>query len=195
MKGLIRNTAIAMIILLLFFFTQGAIVVMGQIEGTQSALIRGGVIWCLVVGTLLYFFIRNKNLQTLGFRKAEPGAAKKVLYYLPLLCIAFSNLICGFGIEGGIGFIWGNIFLTLGIGMAEEIYFRGIICQMWLERGKRQAILISSVLFGISHLMNIAGGAGPVATVFQICFAFTYGLVFAQIFLISRSLIPCIFLH
>ena len=43
--------------------------------------------------------------------------------------------------------------------------------------------------------MNIAGGAGVLATLLQICFAFIYGLVFALIFIRSGSLIPCILLH
>lgn len=43
--------------------------------------------------------------------------------------------------------------------------------------------------------MNIAGGAGMLATLLQICFAFIYGLVLALIFIKSGSLIPCILLH
>ena len=56
-------------------------------------------------------------------------------------------------------------------------------------------MVISSVLFSVSHLMNIAGGAGALATLLQICFAVIYGLVFALILIRSNSLIPCVLLH
>jgi len=42
---IVLKTARAMLVLLLFFFAQGAIVVITGIEGIPSALIRGAVIW------------------------------------------------------------------------------------------------------------------------------------------------------
>ena len=91
--------------------------------------------------------------------------------------------------------ILANLFLTLGIGMAEEIFFRGIICGLWLGHGVGKAMIISSVLFGFSHLLNIAGGAELGETVLQICFALVYGMVFALIFAESGSLLHCVLLH
>ena len=58
-----------------------------------------------------------------------------------------------------------------------------------------KAMIISSVLFGFSHLLNIAGGAEFGETVLQICFALVYGMVFALIFAESGSLLPCVLLH
>ena len=55
---IVLKTAGAMLVLLLFFFAQGAIVVIGEIEGISSILIRGGVIWGLVALTLAYYIIR-----------------------------------------------------------------------------------------------------------------------------------------
>ena len=50
-ERIILKTAIAMLVLLLFFFAQGAIVVITGIDGIPSALIRGAVIWELVIIT------------------------------------------------------------------------------------------------------------------------------------------------
>ena len=49
------KTTVALMLLLLFFFVQGAIVVITKIKGVQSAIVRGTVIWSLVVITLAYF--------------------------------------------------------------------------------------------------------------------------------------------
>ena len=132
---IVLKTAGAMLVLLLFFFAQGAIVVIGEIEGISSILIRGGVIWGLVALTLAYYIIRYKGISKLGFRSAEKGAAKRMLYFSPLLLIALSPFTAGINVNGGAALILANLFLTLGIGMAEEIFFRGIICGLWLERG------------------------------------------------------------
>ena len=112
-----------------------------------------------------------------------------------LLLIALSPFAVGINFNGGAALIFANLFLTLGIGMAEEIFFRGIICGLWLEYGMGKAMMISSVLFGFSHLLNIAGGAEVGETVLQICFALVYGMVFALIFAESGSLLPCVLLH
>ena len=79
--------------------------------------------------------------------------------------------------------------------MAEEIFFRGIICGLWLKHDTIKAMIISSVLFGLSHILNIAGGAKLFETLLQICFALVYGMVFALIFEEGRSLLPCVLLH
>ena len=55
-ERIILKTAIAMLVLLLFFFAQGAIVVITGIDGIPSALIRGAVIWGLVIITLMRDF-------------------------------------------------------------------------------------------------------------------------------------------
>ena len=118
-----------------------------------------------------------------------------MLYFSPLLLIALSPFTAGINYNGGAALILANLFLTLGIGMAEEVFFRGIICGAWLGHGVGKAMMISSVLFGLSHILNIAGGAELGETVLQICFALVYGMVFALIFAESGSLLPCVLLH
>ena len=194
-ERIILKTAIAMLVLLLFFFAQGAIVVIMEIDGVPSLLIRGAVIWALVVITLAYYIIRYKEISGLGFRGMEQGAARRMLYFAPLLLIALSPLAAGVDLKDGAAFLFANLFLTLGIGMAEEIYFRGIICGAWLGRGVGKAMMLSSVLFGFSHILNLAGGADFGETILQICFALVYGMVFALIFAESGSLLPCVLLH
>ena len=194
-ERIVLKTALATFVLLLFFFAQGAIVVIAGIDGVPSLLIRGAVIWGLVAVTLAYSIIRYKGISKLGFRSAEKGAAKRMLYFSPLLLIALSPFAAGVDWKGGAPFLFANLFLTLGIGMAEEIFFRGIICGLWLKHGTVKAMMISSILFGLSHILNMAGGAELGETLLQICFALVYGMVFALIFAESGSIIPCVLLH
>ena len=194
-RNLIGKTIVATLILLFFFFIQGATVVIFKIEGTTSVRIRGILLWDLAICTLVFLRINGNTSRDFGFRKPVPGSSQDLLYYLPLLVVAFSHFVCGFRQDIGIDYFAANLFLTLGIGMAEELYFRSIICGMWLTRGKISAVIISSVMFGLCHLLNIARGAGFVSTLLQVCFAFVYGVILAEIFIMARSLIPCILLH
>ena len=73
-ERIVLKTAPATFVLLLFFFTQGAIVVITGMDGVPSALIRGAVIWGLVAITLAYSVIRYKGISKLRFRGAESGS-------------------------------------------------------------------------------------------------------------------------
>ena len=189
------KTVLATAVLLLFFFAQGAVVIVNNVEGEASAVIRGTIIALASVAAIVFSLIKHKSLTPLGFRKPEKGSSKNLLYYIPLLVIALSALVCGIDIGKGSVYLISNLFLALTVGLAEEIYFRGIICNMWLRQSKKKAVVISSVLFGLCHLMNIMGGAGIAETALQICFAFAYGIAFALIFARSRSIWPCVLLH
>lgn len=191
----IIKTIIAMGVLLFVFFVQGAVVAVNGLEGMESAVVRGSVLWGFVFITMVFFCIKHKSLSSLGFHRTNHIFVKQLYYFIPLIVIALAPFSCGINIDRGIGLIFANLFLTLGIGFCEEIYFRGIICNLWMEKGERTAIVISSILFAVCHLMNIAGGAGVIETMLQICFAFVYGIVFALIFVVCHSIWPCIILH
>ena len=75
-ERIILKTAIATLVLLLFFLAQGAIVVITGIEGVPSVLIRGAVIWGLVIITLAYYIIRFKGISKLGFHSAVKCKSK-----------------------------------------------------------------------------------------------------------------------
>ena len=115
----------------------------------QSDMISGAVQFIIL---LAYYIIRYRGISMLGFRKVKKGTAKRVLYYSPLLLITLSPLVAGVDLEEGAAFLFANLFLTLGIGMAEEIFFRGIICNLWLKQGVVKAMLLSSVLLYLSRV-------------------------------------------
>lgn len=191
----IIKTILAMGILLLAFFAQGAAVVVNDLEGIESAVVRGSVLWGLASVAIAFCCMKYKRLSLLGFFRANYPSVKQLYYFIPLIVIALLHFACGIDVDGGMGLIFANLFLVLGIGFCEEICFRGIICNLWLKKGEKTAIMVSSILFAICHLMNLAGGADMIATILQICFAFVYGVVFALIFIVCHSVWPCILLH
>jgi len=189
------KTFFALLVFLLFMFAQGAVVVTGCVDGHYAVWARAGILWGLVAATLIYFFAKYKNLAGIGFGRGVQGVAKDLLYYIPLLAISLLYFTTGLNLGEGSYYIIANLFLTLAIGMAEEIYFRGIIGVIWLCKGKNKAMIISAVLFALCHMLNVIGGADFYLTLLQICFAFVYGMVFAILYFKGKSLVPLVLLH
>lgn len=65
------------------------------------------------------------------------------------------------------------------------------------KENRRSAILVSSVTFGLGHILNLFNGSGMNLTevLFQIFMAIAMGFLFVMIYLHSGSLIPCILGH
>jgi membrane protease YdiL (CAAX protease family) len=193
-EHLIGKTVLAVFVTLLFDFMAGAAVVIGKLEGAAVPLVQSLFIWAASGAAVLFFCVRKKSLSELGFRKTRSGSLKEIYYAAPLLVIALSALLAGIGIHE-VKLALAKLFLAIAVGFAEEIYFRGILCGIWKKRGAKTAVLVSSILFGMAHLMNIANGADLGYTLCQMAFAFLDGVALALIFLITESLWPCIFLH
>ncbi|MCR2045273.1 type II CAAX endopeptidase family protein [Anaerosalibacter massiliensis] len=58
-------------------------------------------------------------------------------------------------------FILGLIVISLSPGICEEILFRGMIMSSYDKLGKKKAIIISSILFGVYHF-NLQNLLGPI---------------------------------
>lgn len=123
------------------------------------------------------------------------SGAKEYLYFIPLIIIVSVNLWSGININNSVSEIVFHILTMLNIGFIEEIIFRGFLFRMMEKNGVKSAAIISSVTFGIGHIINLFNGAELIPTLLQICSAVSIGYLFVTIFLKSKSLIPCIIAH
>jgi hypothetical protein len=74
--------------------------------------------------------------------------------------------------------------------------FRGFLFKAMLSEGKTAAaIIVSSLTFGMGHIVNLFAGQASFETVVQIIFAVSWGFIFTMVFYKSGSLIPCIIAH
>ena len=85
----------------------------------------------------------------------------------------------------------------LGVGFLEEVNFRGLLFKAIARDNTRSAIVISSVTFGIGHIINLFNGSGMdlVNNLCQIVFAIAVGFLLVTIFYRGGSLLPCILVH
>ena len=94
------------------------------------------------------------------------------------------------------------IFRNLAIGFCEEVMARSVVLVVMLQkwgntrRGVYQAVLVSSVLFGVSHIFNLLAGRSPVlASLTQMTYSFVFGVAFSACFLRNNAIWPVMIMH
>ena len=145
---------------------------------------------------LLIFILKNKLRERYGLcRSAVP--AWRFLFYLPLIALASGNLWNGFAVNYSPAATVCRIVCMLCVGFLEETIFRGLLFVAIAKNNIRSAVVISSVTFGIGHIINLFNGSGMelVDNLCQIVFAVAVGFLLVTIFYRGGSLIPCILVH
>lgn len=161
------------------------------IEYAASAVI------CILQTVILLTFILKNNLQKRYGLCRSPVPAWRFLYYVPLIILATGNLWNGIAVNYPLTETIFRMVSMLCVGFLEEVIFRGLLFKAIAKDNTGSAIVISSVTFGIGHLINLFNGSGMnlVNNLCQICFAIAVGFLLVTIFYRGGSLIPCIFVH
>ena len=153
--------------------------------------------FCVLQTVVLFTFIRKNNLQKRYGLCKSPVPAYRVLYYVPLLILASGNLWNGFAINYSPAEMACRIVCMLCVGFLEEVIFRGLLFKAIAKDNIKSAIVISSVTFGVGHIINLVNGSGmdPLNNLCQIVFAIAVGFMLVTIFYRGGSLLPCILVH
>ncbi len=146
---------------------------------------------------ILFTFIRKNNLQKQYGLCKSPVPACRFLYYVPLFILATGNLWNGVAVNFSLSEAVCHIACMLCVGFLEEVIFRGFLFVAIAKDNVKSAIIISSVTFGVGHLINLFNGSGMdlVNNLCQIFFAIAVGFLLVTIFYRGGSLFPCIIVH
>ena len=131
---------------------------------------------------------------------------QKLFCLLPCLLIAIDNFPFASYFAGKLELkyaqplaFFGFAVYCLFVGLFEEILFRGILFGVLTERfskdkkGLLKSYMLSSLIFGLMHLLNLFTGASIGATLLQACYSILTGGLFAYAFLKSKNiLIPAL---
>ena len=125
-----------------------------------------------------------------------PKDTKRFLWFIPMWIVATGNLWDGIAPSyQGMGQVFAVLSMLL-VGYVEELLFRGFLFKALLADGKKvAAIVISSVTFGLGHIINLLSGQATFETLVQIVFAISWGFIFTMVFFKCGSLFPCILAH
>lgn len=145
---------------------------------------------------LLTFVLKNDLQKRYGFCKS-PVPAWRFLFYVPLIVLASGNLWNGVAVNYSTAATVCRIVCMLCVGFLEEVIFRGLLFTAIARNNIKSAVMISSVTFGIGHIINLFNGSGMdlVNNLCQIVFAIAVGFLLVTIFYRGGSLFPCIIVH
>ena len=90
-----------------------------------------------------------------------------------------------------------HIILMICVGFLEELIFRGFLFEAMAKDNMKSAIAVSSITFGIGHIINLFNGHGMNFTevIIQIVMAVAMGFLLVMVYLRSGSIIPCMVTH
>jgi len=145
----------------------------------------------------LFLWLRRHGLNKKYGLCSPKVKARDMLYYLPLLLIVSCNAWFGLTLNMSVLESLLYVLSMLCVGFLEELIFRGFLFKAMSRDGIKSAIIVSSVTFGIGHIVNLFNGSGAelLPTLLQVCYAVAAGYMFVIIFYRSGSLIPCILAH
>ena len=151
----------------------------------------------IAMSAVLYFFVRKNGLaEKYGLCKPRLSAAK-MLYYIPLLVLLTANLWYGVALNRSPVETALYILSMFCVGFLEEMIFRGLLFKAMAKNGVRSAVIVSSVTFGIGHIVNLFNGSGAelLPNLLQVVYAIAIGFAFVMIYCRTKSLLPCILTH
>jgi len=151
----------------------------------------------IALSAVLFFFIkRNGLIEKYGLCKPQISSAS-MLFYFPLVILLTANLWYGVALNTSLIETLLYILSMFCVGFLEEIIFRGFLFNAMAKNGVKSAIIVSSVTFGIGHIVNLINGSGAelLPNFLQIIYAVAIGFTFVMIYYKTKSLMPCIITH
>jgi len=175
----------------------------GSFENSEAVYLTSSR---LIGGTLSLFLIIYISFQNI-LKVRLSGLGRALLFSIPCWVIALNNFPI-------ISFFSGNAYISaepsavafyafecLCVGFFEEIVFRGCVLMIVMQRRRRTrlelfiSILMSSLIFGVVHLVNIFAGASPVATLLQVGYSSLIGGMCAVVLMKTGCIWHCVLIH
>lgn len=154
---------------------------------------------------VIYYFFRKKNQDKLPKFNYGKGMLKGLLWTLPAWGIfGVVSLVDSISKNGGINFnayhLFAAIMVALSAGINEEIGSRAMpLDNVYRAQDEfkniKKYLVLTSVIFGLSHIVNIIAGASVSATISQIVYATGFGMLFGAVYIRTGNILPGIIGH
>lgn len=186
----IWSVVIIEVLLLLAVFAAGAYATIKELTYTAPVLIS----FIPIALVLIVYFTVKKKWGYLGFRSLSNISADRWIYYAPLVVVLITISLKGFRAIS-VSEVLFFLFFTLLVAFVEESIYRGLILKTLLAKGAKTAVITSSILFSITHLLNALSDVDMTQILLQLVYALMIGFVLALLMLKNNNIIPLIFFH
>lgn len=143
---------------------------------------------------LLSFVYRNGLSEKMGLCSFR-GNYRDFLWFAPLAVISSVNFWNGVTVNvpplETVLYIVSMCF----VGLLEEVIFRGLLFRGMCAGNVKAAITVSSLTFGVGHIVNLLTGAPLYETLLQLVYASAIGFCYTVMFQMGGSIVPCILSH
>lgn len=154
----------------------------------------------MAVGSVLVI-----GLFYLWFRPSFDGMLKKkdllkgLLFLLPILIIHWTGSIVSWT-RFGTASVFLAFLRAFAPGFGEEVAFRGLGVANYLrrdntEKGVAKIFWLSSIVFGLAHVLNAFAGAPLLISLGQAAYAAGIGMILGAVYLRTGNLWPTILAH
>jgi len=168
---------------------------MASIDTRSSTLLT---MLAYVIVFLIYYLIYRKEISSLFFR--GKGTGKGILLGWSVLIINAVTLGYDLVIRKPFGSVGTALLYGITPGLTEEILCRIIPLSLVMRSPERKrlifpAVAFTSLIFGLSHMVNIFSGADFVSTMFQVLYATGTGFLFGAIYIRTGNMWITVILH
>jgi CAAX protease family protein len=168
------------------------------LAGTIAHFLNLSNLWLYGLANLGLTIIAATLLTTMGWWKItgfrSPDRRDDLLYFLIPFIPMFINFIPGLEVTS-LGFLLEVFITTLMVGFVEEAFFRGLMLNALKAHGFWKAAIITSLLFGLTHALNMLAGKSFVEDMAQIFYAVAIGFAYAALVLKKGLLWPLVIAH
>lgn len=191
----LRSAILLGLLPVLFATAAGVISVVFGFNETQTLIAQTLSFGISILLGLLLVARSKLGFAAFGFRGLNRNSSPVVLYFLPLLVAELLPFLNGFDLSLSLSQIGLLFIFAAVVGINEELFFRGLMFKILQTKGVKYAIIASSLLFGLGHAFTALSGSEPLYVLILIIFAGLFGLVCAEIVVLTKSIIPVIIWH
>lgn len=150
-----------------------------------------------LAGGVYFYLLKTKKWRAYFTRDKLIPLKTTVLLCSPLLLVLALLFIGNSGIDIS---SFNKLLMILGtqimiVAFIEEIIFRGFMLNILISKGIRSAVLTLSLLFALTHSLQLLGGQSLETTILQITYAFFIGMVLSLLIVNQQSIIVAIVFH
>lgn len=181
-------------ILLVGILYAGQLIWLALLSGTDPLVwgLPGKVTICLIYALML---TQMRWWRDAGF--GQPLSWHALREYLPttLILVPPALLLISAGTTLDAAHVVGYAAMGLMIGFSEEAAFRGLALRAFMPSGPLRAAVLTSLIFGVGHSINLVVGQPLDNTVIQMITATMIAFVWCTARLASGSILPAIVIH
>lgn len=183
------------VIVIAFPVASGVLVVVSKADPTSTRLIQAAFMYASISIPLVYCRVKNIALRDIFLVGIDRQGVKTSLYYLPLLVVLLPTVVGGVHLSHT-GHVMATLLFTLGVGISEELYFRGIILRLLGKSfGPIPVVFISALIFGAGHASGAFVEKSVALVLLSILNALLFGWIAAEVVLLTKNLIPLMIFH